>query len=294
MAQTHLSALTTDGGDDAALRVTSAAAEDRPPVGELERFREEAQRLRELHCEAERELSKLREAIAARDDFIATAGHELRNPMAGLVLSVNRLRFHVQCAADTPPWLGPLLGALDRQICNYVSRATTLLDVSRLATGRLPLDRERASLSDVAEGVVDEMAAEGERSRCRIDLTVERPVDGWWDPAALKRIVMNLLSNAVKYGAGYPVAVCVSSSNGSALLSVRDHGIGISHEDRSRIFERFERALSRDDHPGFGVGLWIARQLAVAHGGEIVVESTPATGSTFTVVLPQNLPEPLR
>jgi signal transduction histidine kinase len=291
MTQTHSRALIVEE-DEAAFRAAREVPAESCRLDELERSRAEIDRLCELHREAQREVGRLREAIAARDHFIATAGHELRNPMAGLVLSVNRLRFHVRCAQDTPTWLSPLLGALDRQICNYVTRATTLLDISRLATGRLPLDRERANLSDIVAGVVEEMAMEGERSRCRIDLEMERPVEGWWDPEALKRIAMNLLSNAIKYGAGYPVAVCVSADGGSALLSVRDHGAGISQEDRNRIFERFERALSRDDHPGFGVGLWIARQLAVAHGGEILVESIPGIGSIFTAVLPRCLPEP--
>jgi signal transduction histidine kinase len=293
MTPTNLSVLPARE-DNASLRVMPESSGERFLVDELERARAEAMRLKGLCDEAQQKVDELREAVAARDDFIATAGHELRNPMAGLVLGVHRLRFHGQCAGEAPAWLSPLLRELDRQICNYVSRATMLLDVSLLAAGRLSLDLGRVKMDEIVEGVVNEMAAEGERSRCRVEISVGQPVDGWWDRAALKRIATNLLSNAIKYGAGYPIDVCVSSCDGSALLRVRDHGIGISPEDRGRVFERFERALSKNDHAGFGLGLWVARQLALAHGGEIAVESAPGIGSTFTLILPRNLPEPTR
>ena len=96
----------------------------------------------------------------------------------------------------------------------------------------------------------------------------------------------NLLSNALKFGAGKPVDVALRADGRAARLTIRDRGIGISEEDRARIFRRFERAVTRREHGGFGVGLWLANQLVVAMGGAIGIEGAPGEGTTFTVTLP--------
>jgi len=120
-------------------------------------------------------------------------------------------------------------------------------------------------------------------------LTVEtgsEPIRGEWDRLRLEQVLSNLLSNALKYGAGKPVHVAVGRSEEVARLTVRDEGIGIAAEDAERIFGRFERAVSMREYGGLGLGLFIARQIAGAHGGEIRVQSKPNGGSEFTVLLP--------
>jgi signal transduction histidine kinase len=261
---------------------------------ELEALRAEIRLLRRTEEDAQRELLRLREAVAARDAFIATAGHELRNPMSAILLNVTHMVFRSQHAPDTPAWLLERLGALDRQAKNFVRRATTLLDVSRLTAGRMPLVRELVALDGIVREVEKDLAAEAERAGCQVELSLDQDVLGHWDRTALEQIAGNLLSNAIKYGAGRPVQVLVQAEAGVASLSVRDHGIGIADEDRERIFRRFERAVSWAERPGFGVGLWIARQLAVAHGGDIAVESLPGAGSIFTATLPRGIHEPPR
>ena len=96
--------------------------------------------------------------------------------------------------------------------------------------------------------------------------------------------------NAVKYGAGEPIGVSLVRHGTAARLTVQDHGIGISEEDQARIFGAFERAVTRREQGGFGIGLWVVRQLVDAMHGEVVVTSRPAEGSTFTVTLPLSLP----
>jgi len=102
----------------------------------------------------------------------------------------------------------------------------------------------------------------------------------------IDQVLSNLLSNALKYGAGKPVVIRIAESEGVARLSVIDAGIGIAAEDVSRIFGRFERAVSTRHYGGLGLGLFIARQIVEAHGGEIQVRSKPNGGSEFTVLLP--------
>ena len=96
----------------------------------------------------------------------------------------------------------------------------------------------------------------------------------------------NLVSNATKYGAQAPVDVRVTREDGHACVRVTDHGIGIDQNDRNRIFMRFERAVPTANYCGFGLGLWISREIVTSHGGTIEVESAVGSGSTFTVRLP--------
>ena len=109
---------------------------------------------------------------------------------------------------------------------------------------------------------------------------------GRWDRLTLEQIVSNLLSNAIKYGSGRPIEIDVRESDGAVRVAVRDRGIGIAKEDLTRIFGRFERGVSLRHYGGLGLGLFIARQLAEAHGGTIVAQSQPGAGSTFTLMLP--------
>ena len=97
----------------------------------------------------------------------------------------------------------------------------------------------------------------------------------------------NLLANAIKFGAGRPIEVVVRDAGQAVELQVRDHGIGIAADHLSKIFDRFERAVSSTHYGGLGLGLYLARSIVEAHGGAITVESRMGEGSTFTVRLPR-------
>jgi signal transduction histidine kinase len=111
-------------------------------------------------------------------------------------------------------------------------------------------------------------------------------VRGNWDKFRLEQIVTNLMTNAARYGSGKPVEVHVTAGDDTAKIVVKDHGRGIPPEDQEKIFLRFERSASAADIRGLGLGLFISRQIAEMHRGQITVESEPGKGSTFTVTLP--------
>ena len=114
---------------------------------------------------------------------------------------------------------------------------------------------------------------------------------GHWDRARLEQLLGNLLSNAIQYAPASAICVSVMQDGPVARLAVIDHGPGIAHTDRGRIFDRFSR-VGRSGPPGaFGLGLWIAKQIAESHGGAIGVSGEPGAGATFTVVLPRMRPE---
>ena len=232
--------------------------------------------------------------MRARDEFVAIAAHELRNPMTPILMQVGLLlaaaRSPDRCRPDV---ITPRLELLEVAVTEFVRRSTTLLDVSRIAAGNVRIEVAEVDLSALIRGVVSRTTVAAQRARCRLDEELQEGVVGMWDPLALEQVAENLLTNATKFGAGHPIAVVLHSDHQTAKLIIRDEGIGISEEDRARIFQRFERAVTQREHGGFGIGLWLANQLVVAMGGTIIIESTLGKGTTFTVVLPlDGTPQP--
>jgi PAS domain S-box-containing protein len=232
---------------------------------------------------------QLQRALQARDQFITVASHELKTPLTSLELQVESLR---RLATSDPGALvseGRIQSKCDT-ILKQVERLTvlinTLLDVGKITSGRLELCREKLDLGDVVRRVLASAQDAIRRSGSRVVLEVGTPVTGMWDRPSLETAVSHVVSNAVKFGAGKPIEVNVAESDGRAILTVRDHGIGISAEDQKRIFERFERAVSERHFGGFGVGLWVARKAVEAHGGTIRIGSHEGEGSEFIVELP--------
>ena len=230
------------------------------------------------------------QAVRARDTFIAIAAHELRNPMTPIFGHIEYM-LAIRRRADSgyPEAVIIALERLHGLIGEYIRRATTLLDISRITTGQFRAELSVVDLSRIMRQAVHRHRAGAERIGCRLVPSIEDNVSGLLDELAVEQIVDNLLSNAVKYGAGEPIEVSLFRNGTAARLTVRDHGIGISEEDQTRIFGAFERAVTRREHGGFGVGLWVVRQLVDAMRGEVHVTSHPAQGSTFAVTLPLSL-----
>ena len=233
--------------------------------------------------------SDLQDAVRAREEFLSIASHELKTPLTSLQLQVQMLQRAAQ--RDTLARLPAervltMLGTAERQTKHLVKLINTLLDISRLGGGHLDLHREEIDLAALVREVAAQLAPELTVAGCRLTVTAPAPVPGLWDRARLEQVVTNLLSNALKYGRGQPIEVAVTGTDDRARLVVRDEGIGIAPEHLSRIFERFERAVSAHNYGGLGLGLYIVRQIVEAHGGAISVTSTPGKGSTFVVDLP--------
>jgi signal transduction histidine kinase len=221
------------------------------------------------------------EAITARDEFLAIAAHELRTPLTSLQLQLTSL---ARLVRETPT-ASEKLRVVARQGVRLNHLVEALLDVARLSTGRLQLGREELDLAELAQEVTARFADDLERAGCELQLRT-RPMRGCWDRLRVEQVLTNLLANAIKFGPGRPIEVCVEGEGGLARLVVRDHGLGISPEAQRRIFERFERAVSFRSFGGLGLGLYVSKQIAEAHGGNIHVTSEPGHGATFTVELP--------
>jgi signal transduction histidine kinase len=230
--------------------------------------------------------ARAQQALRERDDFLSVASHELKTPLTPLRLKLHTLRQSARRGAVDPDALLAHLDIAERQVSRLSRLTDSLLDVSRIGAGKLELDWEDVDLSELVREVVSRFEPQAAKAGCLVTVSASRPVIGRWDRLRLDQVVTNLLSNALKYGAGKPIELSVSEQAGHALLLVRDHGIGIEPGNLSRIFERFERAVSERHYGGLGLGLYITRQIVEALGGTVQAQSTPGEGSTFIVSLP--------
>jgi two-component system OmpR family sensor kinase len=233
---------------------------------------------------------QLTEAVSTRDAFLAVAAHELRNPMTPIVGRVSMLRHMVAGGRVEPGKLLQSLDQIESLVTMFVKRATTLLDVSRMTSDKLRVARVEVDVLEVAQSVFENFRPLAEHANATLSLDL--PLGGLricGDRLALEQILDNLVSNAIKYAGGTPIVISASVAphEGRVSIIVRDGGPGISPENQARIFERFERAVKPGTHTGgFGVGLWIVKQLAEAMEGSIVVTSEPGLGSEFCITLP--------
>lgn len=231
------------------------------------------------------------ESIQARDEFISIASHELKTPLCSLKLQAQIVELDLKRNSSkvyTPTELNKLIAVFYQQTNRLIELVETMLDVSRISKSQLVLDRKSIDLATVVRNSIESLQNENKTASISVDLPEHMLI--WADPILIQKVIEKLLSNAIKYGNGNPIYISLRSQGSQVVLKVKDEGLGIDHEKLKRIFGRFERAISAQNISGFGLGLYIARQIVEAHGGNIAVESQLGQGSSFTVNLPQLAP----
>ena len=242
--------------------------------------------------EAERRLAELAEAVAARDNFIAVAAHELRNPMTPIIGQLELLLKGVRAGRFAPDQIEARLERIHRSMEHYLKRTATLLDVSRISSGKFRMMPAPCDLCEVVRLVADNFDEAARHAGARLEIDAPQSLPGSWDRLALEQIIDNLVSNAIKYGGRSPVILSVADpQDGSrVVIEVRDHGPGISPRNKARIFGQFERAIGADERQtGFGGGLWVVGQIVEAMEGTITVNDARDGGTIFRVALPRYL-----
>ncbi len=220
--------------------------------------------------------------IQLRDDFIAVAAHELKTPLTALKLQfqlIPKLLKNIDFSEKIR--FSQLIENSLRQLDQFGQLVNELLDVSRMSTGTLNLRLIITNLSILTEEVMQRYKQELAASGCELRLQLQPRVIGNWDPMRLEQVLVNLMTNAMKYGAGKPIEIRCQVSGDRAVLSVRDHGIGVTKEDQIKIFKRFERAAPVTKYRGLGLGLFITRHIVEAHHGTIQVESELEKGTPY-------------
>ncbi|MGX9733967.1 hybrid sensor histidine kinase/response regulator [Janthinobacterium aestuarii] len=230
---------------------------------------------------------QVRETQRRKDEFIASLGHELRNPLAPIKSSVALLK-HLFPASEQ---VGKLSDVIERQLRHLTRLVDDLLDVARITSGKVVLQRKEFELQQVLEHVI-ELCQPAASSR-HIGLTLELPqhaVTLHADYARVVQIFSNIVSNAVKFTQdGGHIHMTARLAQGQLQVMVEDNGIGIDPDTIARIFSMFEqgRTVAGQIKSGLGIGLSLARQFAEMHGGSIEAYSDgPGRGSRFIVTLP--------
>jgi signal transduction histidine kinase len=239
---------------------------------------------RDLAAEKER-ATELEEA---KSDFLRLASHEVRAPLTVLLGYIGLLEDGM-FGEVSPQTRDQVLPVLRAKVDELVALSEAMLQAARLDDGRLELSTEPVDVCELAEAAaarVEPLLTTAHHLRVECP---PLPVTVRGDRMRLITVLVNLLANAVKYSpSGGDVRCTVRSGEGLAVITVSDQGIGIEPEDVPRLFTRFTRVVRGTDTeiPGTGLGLYIARQLARKHGGDIIAASRPGVGSSFTVTLP--------
>ena len=226
-----------------------------------------------------------RKLETVRRDFVSNVSHELRTPLASLKALTETLQ---EGALNDPPAAQRFLSQMDDEIDNLTQMVQELLELSRIESGKVPLQKKLVDPLEVIEPAVQRMALQAQRSNLslKIDCPEKLPqIDA--DSSRLQQVVVNLIHNAIKFTLpGGSIFVSALKGDKKIIFSIKDTGIGILPDDLNRIFERFYKADRARSGGGTGLGLSICRHLVEAHGGKIWAESRPGEGSTFSFSIP--------
>jgi PAS domain S-box-containing protein len=236
--------------------------------------------------EGQVQLAQTREALRLRDEFLSIASHELKTPITTLQLQLQSVRERIE--------------ALDQRAVTKLDRAArsseqlirlveSLLDVSRIASGRFELKMERFDLAEDVREILERFRDAATKAGCELSSRVEGSLPGTWDRLRIEQVLTNLLANAFKYAAGAPIEVSLAQERDTAILEVRDKGPGVPEADLPRIFNRFERAASIQNYGGLGLGLYVVQEIVRAHNGMVTAHNLPDGGACFSVRLPLTL-----
>jgi len=280
-----------DGGEVRDQWALFMATERQSYERELRNARRAAEEALEARRGAELQLQALNAALSAadrrKDEFLATLSHELRNPLAPLRSALDVM----QRGAVDEDKRARLLAVFDRQLHHLTHLVDDLMEVSRITQDKMELRRETLDLALLARAAVCDTAGLMEHARHCLEITLPpHPVTVDADPTRINQVVVNLLTNAAKYTPdGGRIALTLAVEEGTAVLTVRDNGIGLPRHALATVFDMFsqlEPALERS-RGGLGIGLSLVRGIVELHGGTIAADSEgEGRGSCFTVRLP--------
>lgn len=237
----------------------------------------------------EQNLSKAQEEIASRDEFLSIASHELKTPLTTVLLQIQTTLHNIRnvsLAEFSVENLLQMLQSTQTQTKRLSRMINDLLNISLITTHKMELEFEEVDLSTLLQEIVSEFEPKFITEGTTITYVQSEQIVGQFDKLRIEQAFDNILSNALKYGSKKPVQITLTREKKQAVIAIEDHGIGISDADKEKIFLLFKRGVTEKDYKGLGVGLYIAQQIILQHGGKITIKSTVGKGTTFTITLP--------
>jgi signal transduction histidine kinase len=220
----------------------------------------------------------------AKSDFLSIASHELRGPMT--IIKGYLTMFESGTLGEMSPKAHSVLPLLISKSDEIDWMLEQMLATSRLEEGRLELNKKRHDVVEITATAIDGVKTLMRGHDLKVDEPAE-PLEAEIDSDRFQMVIRNLLSNAAKYSpAGSDITVRIQRASGKAIVAVTDQGVGISPEDQANLFTRFGRMQSTQHVQGTGLGLWLSREIARMHDGDLTVQSTIGRGSTFVLEVP--------
>ena len=228
-----------------------------------------------------RDVTKQKQLENLKTEFLSVAAHELKTPITTIKLMLDALRRKGEVNPDSK-----YIQTLDRKINHLTKLINELLDISRIETNKLNLQFEIFDITKAIKEVVEKMQfIAGGR---KLIFAERKKINAYGDEERIERVLVNLITNAISHSKeNTKIKISVLSKNKEILVSVKDQGEGISKENLKKIFDRFFQHRTHGEKTGFGLGLYIAREIVEQHNGKIWVKSKPGIGSTFYFMLPR-------
>lgn len=222
-------------------------------------------------------------------NFLSVASHELKTPITGLKLQAEiakRMIDKLGPEALTPDRVRKIIDNFYNDIDRLKRLVDDILDISRISSGKLSMKYETINVDNFMTEVVERMALNFPKFNQLVSVHMHTPVLVHWDSLRIEQVITNLMSNAFRYGNNSNIELLTYIEAENIIISVRDHGTGMSAAEQSKLFEKFKFESGHKECSGLGLGLYIANEIVKSHGGRLELKSEYGYGSTFTVKLP--------
>jgi signal transduction histidine kinase len=240
------------------------------------------------------QMTQLTNALKTRDEFFSIISHELKTPLTSLMLNIQLAQRSLASSVDPALSAEKVRRRLDLSVIQSEKLAhliDELLDIARIHTGKLSTHLIDANLAQVIRDVTTRFCDTLEQASCPVTLHLDDTLIVPADTFRVEQVLINLLTNAMRYAPGSPIEISLNRQGNRAALRVKDHGPGIPELALASLFEPFERGPNADSKTrGLGLGLYIVRQIMLAHNGDITIKSEPNEGAEFTAAFPLQPP----
>lgn len=243
------------------------------------------------HLSGQRKELELEAAVKTRDEFMSLASHELNTPLTSLLLRTQFMERKLAKGKVEELEFTEFTTFCSNQIKRLSKLVENLLDVGRISSGKLKLQKETFNFCHMLKDVIDRtMPIFYQQESAAPHLEICEDIVGEWDLIRIEQVITNLLTNAFRYGQGKKISIFLVKIEEGLLFSIADQGPGIEESNLEKIFDRFERLANPNEISGLGLGLYLCRKIVNAHGGKIWAESQPGMGTTFFMQLPLSSP----